>query len=692
MGDRCVSGASGLPGEAALAEGRSEALSEMLPDDRDARHSPIRGVADQPELADGKFGELGAQGGVEHDRHEARGRLEGARDEDSADAGPGGGHLGGHRAAAEDDALLRNVEREKTSVREMREILGPADPRNVGEAPDLAEFLREGGRGVGDGARRSDLGREEISTRGAHAAQGEVGLATREIGVAHARIDDDPERRMAREQRRKNRNEQIVCDAGSRRDAHGALGRGFDAGAHASERRRRALEVLGEGHELLGGRGCSHSVRAAVEEMQVERRLERIEATSHGRGIDPESSRRFLQRSLTMEHEQDPRVVPAELREIDALRHGSAFLHLGSAFLGVPLRMRNGQIESVENPRRNAMAQQESPSIPRAPLHVVVGAGQVGPLVARELVRRGVRVRMVRRSAVDPGISGAEVARADALDADAMDAALDGAAVVYDCTNPARYDAWSTDLLPLRRGVRDAAMRAGARLVALDCLYMLGRGTGAPRREDDPLAPCSKKGELRAELHRELEAMGRRGDLRFVVGRASDFFGPGADQGSLFSLEALRGIAAGKSVIAPTSADVKHAYSFVPDVADGLVRLGLDDDADGVFHLPVASKGTTRELALALGQAAGTTPTVREIPRWVFRAAGLFVPTLGAMVEMLYQWEAPFELDDTKFCARYGVQATPLEDAARATMAQVVDVFRNRPGAAVPSAKPRAAS
>ena len=69
-------------------------------------------------------------------------------------------------------------------------------------------------------------------------------------------------------------------------------------------------------------------------------------------------------------------------------------------------------------------------------LHVVFGSGQIGPLVARDLVRRGQRVRVVRRSAPTP-IAGAEVVRANALDAESCREATRGASVVYHCMNPA---------------------------------------------------------------------------------------------------------------------------------------------------------------------------------------------------------------------------------------------------------------
>jgi hypothetical protein len=78
----------------------------------------------------------------------------------------------------------------------------------------------------------------------------------------------------------------------------------------------------------------------------------------------------------------------------------------------------------------------------------------------------------------------------------------------------------------LKRGVRQAAACAGARLVVLDCLYMYGRPERVPFDEDTPLRPCSRKGELRATLARELFEAHARGDVRATTGRASDYFGP----------------------------------------------------------------------------------------------------------------------------------------------------------------------
>lgn len=46
-------------------------------------------------------------------------------------------------------------------------------------------------------------------------------------------------------------------------------------------------------------------------------------------------------------------------------------------------------------------------------------------------------------------------------------------------------------------------------------------------------------------------------------------------------------------------------------------------------------------------------------------------PRMRELVEMLYQLEAPFEVDDSKFRAAFGVSATPVEEAVAETAAWV---------------------
>lgn len=303
-------------------------------------------------------------------------------------------------------------------------------------------------------------------------------------------------------------------------------------------------------------------------------------------------------------------------------------------------------------------------------LHVVFGSGQVGAPLAARLLETGLRVRVVRRSrgVVPPG---AELFAGDAADPAFCLEATRGASVVYHCMN-APYDAasWAALLPRYMENLIAAAGRAGARLVVLDNLYMLGRSGGRAMNEDTPINPCSRKGEVRALVAEQLFDAHRRGDVHAVAGRASDFYGPGGGQtylGDYFWRPAL----AGRPVWSPVDPDAVHTYHYIPDVAAGLVTLArAGEDALGrAWMLPCQPAGTLRELAARLAQALGRGVRLATIPRWAMRALGAFSPLLREMREMLYQWDEPFVVDDRHFRERFGAQPAPLAAAAAASVA-----------------------
>ena len=125
-------------------------------------------------------------------------------------------------------------------------------------------------------------------------------------------------------------------------------------------------------------------------------------------------------------------------------------------------------------------------------LHVVFGAGQVGSLLVQELLARGHRVRVVRRSAQRAAHPDLQCVAADVYDSAATLRAAAGADVVYLCVN-APYHEWPTKLAPLYRHIAAAAQAANARLVVLDNVYMVG--ANGRFDETTPERPCSKKGQ-----------------------------------------------------------------------------------------------------------------------------------------------------------------------------------------------------
>ena len=301
-------------------------------------------------------------------------------------------------------------------------------------------------------------------------------------------------------------------------------------------------------------------------------------------------------------------------------------------------------------------------------LHVVFGAGQVGRALAARLAELGLTVRVVSRNR--PAVLGAgiEWRPADATDVEAAAAAAAGASVVYQCLN-APYTDWPKLFPPLQRGVMGAAERTGALLVSLENIYGYGPTAGAAMTEDLPLAATTVKGRTRVAMTEDLLAASAAGRLRIAIGRASDFFGAGVTESSLGE-RIFANAVAGKKADFVGNPDLPHTYSYVPDIANGLATLGTDERAvGGVWHLPGPETVTTRELLQLISDNVGQPVGVRSLPKLAVRTLGLFNPTIRELVEMSYEFDAPFVLDTTKYQSTFGTTATPLPNAITATVA-----------------------
>ena len=206
-------------------------------------------------------------------------------------------------------------------------------------------------------------------------------------------------------------------------------------------------------------------------------------------------------------------------------------------------------------------------------VHVVFGAGQVGSHLAESLLRSGAKVRVAKRNPT--GIpDGADAALGDATALSFCKETVADAEVVYHCMNPA-YSAriWEEVWPKYLENLIASAGSVGARLVVLENLYMVGLGDGGSINEDTPANPRSRKGEIRARLAEALFAAHRRGDVKAVAGRASDFYGP-RGVGTHFADRFWRSALIGKPAEFLPNPDNPHTYHFIPDVAEGLRHLG----------------------------------------------------------------------------------------------------------------------
>jgi nucleoside-diphosphate-sugar epimerase len=300
--------------------------------------------------------------------------------------------------------------------------------------------------------------------------------------------------------------------------------------------------------------------------------------------------------------------------------------------------------------------------------HVVFGTGQVGHPLVEQLVARGHDVVAVNRDG-QGSFPGAQVVGGDATDPSFTTAVCEGADVVYFCLNAMNYERWTEEFPPLQRGVLAGAASAGARLVVLDNLYAYGPPDGQRLVETMAANPTSAKSATRAAMTEELLAAHAAGQVEVVIGRASDYFGPGAMRSALG--ETVFGTAiAGKTAQVMGDPDQPHSYSYTPDVAAGLIALGSSPDAAGqVWHLPVAETRTIREVVEAVYALAGEKPRVLAAGRTTLRVIGLFKPEMREYLHTLYQFTDPWVVDDSKFRAAFGDLATPLDEALATTLA-----------------------
>jgi hypothetical protein len=135
-------------------------------------------------------------------------------------------------------------------------------------------------------------------------------------------------------------------------------------------------------------------------------------------------------------------------------------------------------------------------------------------------------------------------------------------------------------------------------------------------------------------------------NVREVIGRASDFVGPGG-----------RDSAVGRFAFEPALADKRartmgrpatlHTYSYAPDVGRNLVLLGWRDDAYGrARNLPNPETRTKRPMLRTLELCNGN---VREL------------------LHTDYQFPAPIGVDDSALRHAFGGRTTPWADIVAST-------------------------
>ncbi len=303
-------------------------------------------------------------------------------------------------------------------------------------------------------------------------------------------------------------------------------------------------------------------------------------------------------------------------------------------------------------------------------MQTILGAGgTIGTELARELSRYTDHVRLVSRKpkSVNPTD---ELITADLTDAGAVSRAVAGSAVVYltvgyDYTATIWREKWPVTM----QNVIAACVQHGAKLVFFDNVYMYDRDHLSPMTEETPVRPTSKKGAVRAEIAGMILDAIRAGKITALIARSADFYGPDNAKSVLVET-VLKNLKQGKAANWFGGLNHVHNFTYTPDAARATALLGNTPDAFGqVWHLPTYPEPLTGQQWVDLFAAEmNVSPKVSAVPIWMLGVLGLFIPIMGELKEMAYQYDRDYLFDSSKFIKRFGGTVTTPAEGVRQTV------------------------
>jgi nucleoside-diphosphate-sugar epimerase len=300
----------------------------------------------------------------------------------------------------------------------------------------------------------------------------------------------------------------------------------------------------------------------------------------------------------------------------------------------------------------------------------ILGAGGVTAInLTKELLKRGENVRLVSRSA-KPFQGVTDLVSADLLDTQAVSDAVKGSDIVYLTAGLAyKTKVWEQEWPVLMQNTIDACKRHNAKLIFFDNVYAYGKVEGI-MTESTPYNPCSKKGDVRAKIATQLMDETKKGNLNALIARSADFYGP-ATPLSILTAMVFENLAKGKTAQYLIRDDVKHSFTYTPDMGKALADLSNEASAwNQVWHLPTANPAPTgRELIEMAATEYGVKSKTMILGKTMNRILGIFIPVLREMQEMLYQYEVDYHFDSTKFEQHFGWQPTPYTEGIKQTAA-----------------------
>lgn len=283
-------------------------------------------------------------------------------------------------------------------------------------------------------------------------------------------------------------------------------------------------------------------------------------------------------------------------------------------------------------------------------MQTILGSGGViGQELAKNLVNFTDKIKLVARN--PQKVNQTDILHpADLTISDQVDEAVKESKIVYLVAGfPYKTKVWREVWPKVMTNVIEACRKYNARLVFFDNVYMYGKVDGW-MTEETPHNPISKKGEVRAKIATQLMDEVKAGNIKALIARAADFYGPNAWNTAVLPMvfEKLKN---GKTAQWLVNETVKHSYTYTPDAGKATAYLGNSENAyQQIWHLPTHKDALTgKEFIEEVANCYKVDPKFMVLPKGMLKTYGLFNSLVRESIEMLYQVDYEYLFDSTKF-------------------------------------------
>ncbi len=306
-------------------------------------------------------------------------------------------------------------------------------------------------------------------------------------------------------------------------------------------------------------------------------------------------------------------------------------------------------------------------------MQTILGStGTIGNILAKNLMQYTNQLRLVSRNPKKINESD-ELVSANLLNKEETSKAIEGSEVVY-LTVGLQYDIkiWRKQWPQLMKNVLDSCKKFNSKLVFFDNVYAYGLVDGW-MTENTPMNPNSEKGKVRAELNKMIFNETEQGNIKAIIARAPDFYGPETPL-SFVNIMVFDNFKKGKKAQWFLDLYKKHSLIYTPDAGKATAMLGNTETAyNQVWHLPTDKnvlKG--KEFIELAAKAMNTKPEVMVVKKWMVKMLGLFNKAIKESYEMLYQNEYDYLFDSTKFEKEFNFRPTSYEQGINETAKSIL--------------------